>query len=105
MRAYSVFVDTNSIESQNGLVNSWSKIELKQSERDSDGLSYKEVQISSSVDCENRTYSYTDSKFYDTLGRLVENQAVPYDPQPIIADTVSATIADFVCGYELNRSK
>jgi len=104
-RAYSIFVDPETIRSKNGLVTSWSKLQFEEAERDTDGLSYKEVQINSSVDCEKRTYSYIDSKFYDALGRLVENQIAPYDPQPIVADTVSAKIADFVCGYELNRTK
>ena len=104
-RAYSVFVDPNTIVSKKGLVNSWSKLEFDETERDSDGLSYNQVQISSAVDCENRTYSYLDSRFYDGLGRLVENQSVPYNPQPVIQGTVSAKIADFVCGYESNRPK
>lgn len=104
-RNYSIFVDPETIESKNSLTTSWSKLEFEEAERDTDGLSYKEVWINSTVNCENRTYSYTDSKFYDSLGKLVENQAVPYDPKPIIAGTVSAKIADFVCGYELNRIK
>jgi len=102
-RAYSIFVDPQTIETKKDLVTSWSKLKFEETERDTDGLSYKEVLINSSVDCERRTYSYTDSKFYDALERLVENQVVPYDPQPIIANTVSAKIADFVCGYQLNR--
>ena len=104
-RNYSIFVDPKTIESKNGLTTSWSKLQFEEAERDTDGLSYKEVWINSTVNCENRTYSYTDSKFYDSLGRLVENQGVSYDPKPIIAGTVSAQIADFVCGYELNRIK
>ncbi len=104
-RAYSVFVDPETIVEQNGIVNSWSKLKFEKAQRDEDGLSYKEVQISSDVDCERRTYSYVDSKFYDSLGRLVETQRTPYEPQPIIDGTVSAEIADFVCGYELNRPK
>jgi len=104
-RAYSVFVDPETIESENGLVNSWSKLEFEETRRDEDGLSYKEVQISSDVNCEKRTYSYRDSKFYDALGRLMESQSAPYEPQPIIEGTVSAKIADFVCGYELNRTE
>jgi len=104
-RAYSVFVDPQTIETDKDLVASWSKLKFEQTERDTDGLSYKEVLINSSVDCERRTYSYTDSKFYDALGRLVESQLAPYAPQPIIEGTVSAKIADFVCGYQLNRPK
>lgn len=102
-RAYSVFVDPDTIESENNLTNSWSKLEFEKSQRDEDGLSYKEVRISSTVDCENRTYSYKDSKFYDSLGRLVESQPAPYEPKPIVDGTVSSKIADFVCGYQLNR--
>ncbi len=102
-RAYSIFVDPQTIETQKGLVTSWSKLRFDETQYDDDGLSYKVVQINSSVDCEGRTYSYTDSKFYDALGRLVENQIVPYNPQPIIEGTVSAKIADFVCGYQHNH--
>ncbi len=104
-RAYSIFVDPETIEGEKSLVTSWSKLKFEETEHDTDGLSYKEVLINSSVDCERRTYSYTDSKFYDALGRLVEDQVVPYFPQPIIEGTVSAKIADFVCGYQLNRPK
>lgn len=100
---YKVFVDPRTIVGNNDLVESWSKLEFEETQRDDDGLSYKQVQINSSIDCQNRTYSYTDSKFYDGLGRLVDNQPTSYDPQPIIEGTVSAKIADFVCGYELNR--
>nr|NIU86912.1 hypothetical protein [Nitrosopumilaceae archaeon] len=60
-RAYSVFVDPETIENKDGLINSWSKLEFEETQRDDDGLSYKEVLIASDVDCENRTYSYTDS--------------------------------------------
>lgn len=102
-RAYSVFVDPETIESENDLVTSWSKLEFEKSQRDEDGLSYQSVQINSSIDCKNRTYSYTDSKFYDSLRRLVDSQPAPYEAQPIIDGTVSATIADFVCGYQLNK--
>lgn len=102
-RAYSIFVDPDTIESENNLTNSWSKLEFEKTQRDEDGLSYKEVRISSTVDCENRTYSYKDSKFYDSLGRLVESQPAPYEPKPIVDGTVSSQIADFVCGYQLNR--
>jgi hypothetical protein len=102
-RAYSVFVDPQTIETKKDLVTSWSKLKFEETEHDTDGLSYKEVLINSSVDCERRTYSYTDSKFYDALGRLVESQPAPYEAQPIIEGTVSAKIADFVCGYQLNR--
>lgn len=103
--AYKVFVDPRTIVSDNDLVESWSKLEFEETQRDEDGLSYKQVQINSSIDCKNRTYSYTDSKFYDGLGRLVENQRTPYNPQPIIEGTVSAKIADFVCGYEPGGSQ
>ncbi|MEM7009193.1 MAG: surface-adhesin E family protein [Thermodesulfobacteriota bacterium] len=102
-RAYSVFVDPDTIEDNNGLISSWSRLEFENSQRDQDGLSFKEVRIESEVDCNARTYSYTDSKFYDSLGRLVEQQPAPYEPQPIVDGTVSSQIADFVCGYELNR--
>ncbi len=104
-RAYSVFVDPETIINKDGLINSWSKLEFEETQRDEDGLSYNEVLIASDVDCENRTYSYTDSKFYDALGRLVESQRTPYEPAPIVDGTVSAKIADFVCGYDLNRPK
>lgn len=102
-RAYSVFVDPETIESKNDLTISWSKLEFEKSQKDEDGLSYQSVKINSSIDCKNRTYSYTDSKFYDALGRLVENQPTPYEARPISEGTVSATIADFVCGYQLNK--
>lgn len=102
-RPYSVFVDPETIQSEKGLVTSWSKLKFEKSQLDEDGLSYKSVQINSAIDCEKRTYSYTDSKFYDFIDRLVESQPAPYEAQPIIDGTVSATIADFVCGYELNR--
>jgi len=102
-RAYKVFVDPRTIVGKNDLVESWSKLEFEEAQSDEDGLSYKQVQINSSIDCKNRTYSYTDSKFYDGLGRMVESQPAPYEPQPIIEGTVSAKIADFVCGYETNK--
>jgi len=102
-RAYSVFVDPETIESENNLTKSWSKLEFEKSQRDEDGLSYQSVQINSAVDCDKRTYSYTDSKFYDALNRFVDRQPAPYESQPIIEGTVSAKIADFVCGYQLNR--
>lgn len=104
-RAYSVFVDPETIINENGLINSWSKLEFEKTQRDEDGLSYKEVQINSDINCEERTYSYGDSKFYDGLGRLVESQPALYDPLPIVDGTVSSKIADFVCGYDLNRPK
>ena len=104
-RPYSVFVDPETIENKDGLVHSWSRLRFEDTQRDEDGLGYQEVQIASDVDCENRTYSYTDSKFYDALGRLVESQRTPYEPAPIVDGTVSAQIADFVCGYDLNSSK
>ncbi len=104
-RAYSVFVDPDTILNNSGLINSWSKLEFEKQQRDEDGLSYIEVQINSDVNCEERTYSYGDSKFYDGLGRLVESQPAFYDPQPIVDGTVSAQIADFVCGYDLNKPK
>ena len=104
-RAYSIFVDPETIVSKDGLTRSWSKLQFEETQRDEDGLSYQEVQIASDVDCENRTYSYTDSKFYDALGRLVESQRTPYEPLPIVEGTVSSKIADFVCGYDLNRPK
>lgn len=102
-RPCSVFVDPETIESENDLVTSWSKLDFEKSQLDEDGLSYKSVQINSAIDCDKRTYSYTDSKFYDFIDRLVDSQPAPYEAQPIIDGTVSATIADFVCGYELNK--
>lgn len=104
-RAYKVFVDPETIESKNDLVESWSKLQFEEPQTDEDGLSYNEVKISSSIDCKNKTYSYSDSKFYDGLGRLVESQSAPYEPLPIVDGTVSAKISDFVCGYQLNRPK
>lgn len=102
-RAYSVFVDPETIEKENDLTTSWSKLEFEKSQKDDDGLAYQSVKINSSIDCKNRTYSYSDSKFYDALGRLVESQPAPYEARPIVDGTVSATIADFVCGYQLNK--
>ncbi|MGB2691477.1 MAG: surface-adhesin E family protein [Thermodesulfobacteriota bacterium] len=104
-RPYSVFIDPETIQSEKGLVTSWSKLKFEKSQLDDDGLSYKSVQINSAIDCDKRTYSYTDSKFYDFIDRLVESQPAPYEAQPIVDGTVSATIADFVCGYELNKPK
>jgi Surface-adhesin protein E len=102
-RPYSVFVDPETIESKNDLVISWSKLEFEKSQLDEDGLSYQSVQINSAIDCDKRTYSYTDSKFYDSITRLVDSQPAPYEALPIIDGTVSATIADFVCGYQLHK--
>ncbi|TFG75875.1 MAG: hypothetical protein E4H21_07755 [Thermodesulfobacteriales bacterium] len=102
-RPYSVFVDTETIESKNDLTISWSKLKFEKSQLDEDGLSYQSVQINSAIDCDKRTYSYTDSKFYDSISRLVDSQPAPYEALPIIDGTVSATIADFVCGYQLNK--
>ncbi|GJM16654.1 MAG: hypothetical protein DHS20C13_19810 [Thermodesulfobacteriota bacterium] len=104
-RVYSVFVDPETIETENGLTTSWSKLEFEKTQRDEDGLSYQSVQINSAVDCDEQTYSYTDSKFYDGLGRLVDRQSTPYEALPIIDGTVSSKVADFVCGYQLNQPK
>ena len=103
--AYKVYVDPESIVNEGELVVSWSKLEFDENQTDEDGLTYKEAQICSSIDCKNRTYSYTDSRFFDGLGRMIESQPTPYESQPIIEGTVSAKIADFVCEHDMNESR
>ena len=98
-RAYTVYVDTGSIEDGAKGLESWSKLVFEQGQRDDDGLYYHEVQISSSIDCYEKTYAYNTSKFYDSIGRLVYQEDISYNPNPITPDSLSAYLADFVCGY------
>jgi len=98
-RVYSVYVDTESIEEGSGGIESWNKLVFQESQRDKDGLLYKEVRISSSIDCAGKSYMYNSSKFYDSIGRLVYHENIEYNRTAITPDTLSAYIADFVCGY------
>lgn len=99
-RAYSVFVDTDTIDTVEGEVMSWSRLVFEEDQKDSDGLVYREVRIASAINCEKRTYMYQSSKFYDSLGRMVFNENIATDRSPIPGGTVSEYIANFVCGYK-----
>ncbi len=99
-RDYKVYVDTSTIDTMDGEVVSWSKLVFDEDRRDSDGLVYREVSIASSINCEERTYMYRSSKFYDALGKMVYMENVATNRAPIPGGTVSAFIADFVCGYK-----
>lgn len=98
-RVYSVFVDTGSIEEGSSGVESRNKLVFEESQRDRDGLLYREVSIDSSIDCIEKTYTYNTSKFYDSIGRLVYHEDITNNRTAITPDTLSAYIADFVCGY------
>jgi len=98
-RVYTVYVDTKSIENTETGVESWSKLVFPGVQRDNDGLRYNEVQISSSIDCAGKTYAYNTSRFYNSIGQLVYQENITYNRNKITPDTLSAYIADFVCGY------
>lgn len=102
-KIYKVYVDTNSIETAADGVQSWSKLEFEATQRDEDGLSYDEVHIESSIDCEERTYAYNTSKFYNKIGQLVYQEDIEYNRTDITPDTLSAFVADFVCGYDFEE--
>lgn len=102
-REYMVYVDTKSIENAADGVVSWSKLVFAAPQRDEDGLTYDEVHIESSIDCEGRTYAYNTSKFYNTIGQLVYQEDISYNRSDITPDTLSAYISDFVCGYDFEK--
>lgn len=104
-RKFDVYVDTSTIQTIDGQVYSWSKLVFKEDQKDSDGLVYREVMISSSIDCAKNTYSYKSSKFYDALGRMVYMENVATNESEIPAKSVSRHIADFVCGYDPDAAK
>ncbi|MEZ4548621.1 MAG: hypothetical protein R3B51_13305 [Thermodesulfobacteriota bacterium] len=78
---------------------SWSKLVFPEDQKDSDGLTYREVRIASAINCDKRTYMYSASKFYDALGRMVYHESIETPRSPIPGGTVSEYIANFVCGY------
>jgi len=98
-RHYTVYIDTSTIQTVDGEVMSWSKLVFPEDQKDSDGLTYREVRIASAINCEKRTYMYSASKFYDALGRMVYNESIETPRSPIPGGTVSEYIANFVCGY------
>lgn len=104
-RKFDVYVDTSTIQNIEGEVYSWSKLVFKEDQKDSDGLVYREVMISSSIDCAKNTYSYKSSKFYDSLGRMVYMENIATNKSDIPSKSVSRHIADFVCGYDPNAAK
>ena len=97
-KVYTVYVDTDTIKNTEEGVESWSKLEFPEVQRDDDGLSYNEVQIHSSIDCVGETYAYNTSRFYNYIGQLVYQEDITYNRNKITPDTLSAYIADFVCG-------
>jgi surface-adhesin protein E len=97
-KVYAVYVDTSSIENAEDGIGSWSKLVFPDVQRDDDGLSYNEVQISSSIDCAGKTYAYNTSRFYNSIGQLVYQEDITYKRNKITPDTLSAYVADFVCG-------
>lgn len=98
-RHYTVYIDTSTIQTVDGEVMSWSKLIFPEDQKDSDGLTYREVRIASAINCEKRTYMYSASKFYDALGRMVYHESIETPRSPIPGGTVSEYIANFVCGY------
>lgn len=104
-RQFDVYVDTSTIQTIDGEVYSWSKLVFKEDQKDSDGLVYREVMISSAIDCAKNTYSYKSSKFYDALGRMVFMENIATNESEIPAKSVSRHIADFVCGYDPDAAK
>ncbi|MEW6146181.1 MAG: surface-adhesin E family protein [Thermodesulfobacteriota bacterium] len=104
-REFEVYVDTSTIQTIDGEVYSWSKLVFDEDQRDSDGLVYREVVISSAIDCAKNTYSYKSSKFYDALGRMVFMENIATNTSEIPAKSVSRHIADFVCGYDPAAAK
>ena len=104
-RKFSVYVDTSTIQPIEGEIYSWSKLVFKEDQKDSDGLVYREVMISSSINCAGKTYSYKSSKFYDSLGRMVFMENIATGKSKIPENSVSGNIADFVCGYNPSEAK
>lgn len=98
-RHYTVYVDTSTIQTVDDEVMSWSKLVFPEDQKDSDGLTYREVRIASAINCDKRTYMYSASKFYDALGRMVYHESIETPRSPIPGGTVSEYIANFVCGY------
>jgi hypothetical protein len=104
-REYAVYVDTSTIQTIDGEVYSWSRLVFNADQKDSDGLVYREVIISSAIDCEKKTYSYKSSKFYDSLGKMVFMENIATNMSKIPENSVSGHIADFVCGYDTPGAK
>jgi hypothetical protein len=104
-REFAVYVDTSTIQTIDGEVYSWSRLVFDEDQKDSDGLVYREVIISSAIDCAKNTYSYKSSKFYDALGRMVYMENVATNKSEIPPKSVSRHIADFVCGYDPAAAK
>ena len=104
-REYAVYVDTSTIQTIDGEVYSWSRLVFNADQKDSDGLVYREVIISSAIDCGKKTYSYKSSKFYDSLGRMVYMENIATNMSKIPEKSVSGHIADFVCGYDPSGAK
>jgi hypothetical protein len=104
-REYAVYVDTSTIQTIDGEVYSWSRLVFNADQKDSDGLVYREVIISSAIDCGKRTFSYKSSKFYDSLGRMVFMENIATNMSKIPENSVSGHIADFVCGYDTPGAK
>ena len=104
-REYAVYVDTSTIQTIDGEVYSWSRLVFDEDQKDSDGLVYREVMISSSINCVSKTYSYKSSKFYDSLGRMVFMENVATNASKIPGNSVSGHIADFVCAYNPSDAK
>jgi len=98
-RDYTVYVDTSTIQTVDDEVMSWSKLVFPEDQKDSDGLTYREVRIASAINCDKRTYMYSASKFYDALGRMVYHESIETPRSPIPGGTVSEYIANLVCGY------
>ncbi|GEM_PF-1537795 len=104
-REFSVYVDTSTIQTIDGEVYSWSRLVFDADQKDSDGLVYREVIISSAIDCAKKTYSYKSSKFYDTLGKMVYMENIATNMSKIPENSVSGHIAHFVCGYDPSGAK
>ena len=103
-KLYSVFVDGDSIKKTGEGVESLSKLVFEYTQNDEDGLSYNEVHIQSSINCQEKTYAYNSSKFYNAIGQLVYHEDIAYNKKPIEPGDLSAQIADFVCSNDLNNS-
>lgn len=104
-RKFAVYVDTSTINAIEGEVYSWSRLVFKEDQKDTDGLVYREVMVASAVNCGEKTYAYKSSKFYDSLGKMVYMENIGTNKSPIPANSVSASIAEFVCGYNPKDAK
>ena len=104
-RKFDVYVDTSTIQTIDDDVYSWSKLIFKEDQKDTDGLVYKEVLISSAINCKKNTYEYKSSKFYDSLGRMVYMENIASNRSVIPVKSVSRHVADFVCGYDAKAAK